>query len=149
MANIPVTNLPVATSLDGTEIAMVVQAGVTSRTTTAAIAALATPVQQPPLAPTYATLTLVPGTSNDVVLPGSADYFLDVAGANDTVTGFVAQRNGQRLTITNISNGVFTLAALLGSASANQFRFPNNVLLLQYQSVTIQYSQGMGKWVIA
>lgn len=94
------------------------------------------------------------GTHNDVVLAGPSDYVVEIdttAGAT-TVTGFVAQRDGQRRTIVNIGANSYTLAALTGSAAANQILLPTNIVLLQNMSYTLQYCAGAaggGKWVPA
>lgn len=93
------------------------------------------------------------GNHNDVPLMGASDEIHDVdctAGAI-TITGFVAQRDGQKLTIRKIDatgNGL-TLAALTGSAAANQFQVIAGGLglPLQYMSATIQWNATVNKWV--
>lgn len=100
--------------------------------------------------PLYGTDAPAAGTFNNVVLPGASDFFLDVdtTAGNVTQTGFVAQRNGQRLTITNTGANLYTLDSLTGSSAANQVRgIPGGVTLVQNQSVSIQYSSDIGKWV--
>lgn len=89
------------------------------------------------------------GTHADNALPGVFDYFLDVdttAGAI-TLNGFVAQTDGQRVTISNTGANPLTLGALAGT-SANQIRASSSTTLLQNDSQTIQYSKAIGKWVI-
>ena len=98
----------------------------------------------------YSTAALT--GSNDVVLPGPSDYVIDVdtsAGAIN-YTGFVAQRDGQRLTFTNVGTGsnLLTLNAINGSSStANQIRLAADAGIVHNQSFSIQYSQGATKWL--
>lgn len=98
------------------------------------------------------TATALTGT-NDVVLPGASDYYIDVsttAGAKN-YTGFVAQRAGQRIYFTNVGTGsnLLTLNALTGSSAANQIAAPTDISCVLNQTVSIQYSKGKGKWIIA
>lgn len=68
-----------------------------------------------------------------------------------TLTGLLAGYDGQRLVVSNVhaSNAV-TLNANSGSSSAaNRFRLATDITLLQYQSLTIQYSSGAGLWISA
>lgn len=97
---------------------------------------------------------LVPsaGAHNNAVLPGPSDYVITVdttAGATN-YTGFVAQRDGQRITfvVTGASN--FTLSALNGgSAAANRIQLSGDLATIQNDSITIQYSLALTKWVQA
>lgn len=91
---------------------------------------------------------------NNVVLPGPSDYVIDVStsGGAITFTGFVGQRDGQRVTFIKSDNSANALqfASLSGSSSAaNQLRIvsPGVSLITQYSSLTIQYSQVLSKWV--
>jgi len=87
------------------------------------------------------------GTYADNVLPGPSDYFLEVTGAGAvTLNGFVAQRDGQKLTISNLSASALTVGALAGTA-ANQVRMSSAITLLQNDSITIQYNTAIGKWI--
>lgn len=89
---------------------------------------------------------------NNVALPGPSDYIIDVDTTSGPIsyTGFVAQRDGQRITFTNVgaTSNLLSFTALSGSsAGANQMRVPTPLSLVEYQSLTIQYSSGLGKWV--
>lgn len=100
----------------------------------------------------YSTsIIITAGTHNDVVLPGPSDYVIAVntAAGAITYTGAVAQRDGQRVTYINTNTGLLTFAALTGSSAANQNQAPSDVSVVQNQSITWQYSTGLGKWVIA
>lgn len=101
--------------------------------------------------PLYSAAALT-GT-NDVVLPGASDYYIDVSTTAGAInfTGFVAQRAGQRIYFTNVGTGVnlLTLQALTGSAAANQIAAPSDISTVLNQTVSIQYSKGKGKWIIA
>lgn len=98
--------------------------------------------------PLYSAVALA--GPNDVVLPGVSDYVISVATGGGAVTfsGFVAQRDGQ--TITLIANGAntLTLNALSGSAAANQIQASGNTATAGNDSITIRYSKGFGKWLI-
>lgn len=101
-------------------------------------------------APLYSAVALT--GANNVVLPGPSDYFIDVdttAGAVN-YTGFVAQRDNQRITFSAIGTGgaALTLAALSGSSSAaNQIRASGTITVAQLDSVTIQHNAALGKWI--
>lgn len=100
--------------------------------------------------PIYATDAPAAGTYNDVVLPGASDYALDVdtAAGNITHTGFIAQRNGQELTISNSGANLYTVDTLVGSAANNQVRgIPGGITLVQFQSVVIKYIATLNKWL--
>ena len=101
--------------------------------------------------PLYATTAPSAGAHNDVALPGPSDYVLDVdttAGAQ-SISGFAAQRDGQRVVVSNTGANLLTLSALTGSSGPNQFRLPTDLALVQNQSATLQYSTGAAKWVTA
>lgn len=101
--------------------------------------------------PLYSSIVATSGAHNNVVLPGPSDYVLDfdtTAGAA-SYSGFVAQRDGQRLTISCTGANNLTLTALAGSTAGNQLRLPTDLSLVQNQTATIQYSAGAGKWVLA
>ena len=89
--------------------------------------------------------------TNNVVLPGASDFYIDVdtTAGNITYTGFVAQRDGQRVTFSNVGANLLTLAALSGSSTGpRQIRAATDLSLIQNQSLTIQYSTGLGKWLV-
>lgn len=93
----------------------------------------------------------VPGNNNNFALPGLSDYFLDVnpSGGSVTFTGFVAQRDGQRLTITNTgTSNTVTVANQNGaSTAANRTRAIADIALgIQNASVTIQYNAAIARW---
>jgi len=87
---------------------------------------------------------------NDVVLPGVSDYVISVNTAGGAVpfSGFVAQRDGQRITL--IANGanLLKLLALQGSAAANQIQASSETDVLGNDSITLAYSKGFGKWLV-
>jgi hypothetical protein len=98
--------------------------------------------------PLYSAAALT-GT-NDVVLPGASDYVIDVSTTAGAVTysGFVAQRDGQKLTFTNTGANLLNFSALTGSAAGNQLCVPTSLACVQNQSYTFQYSTGKGKWLL-
>ena len=91
MANTSISNLAASTALTGTEIVPVVQSGATVRTTTAAIAALAT------------------GSGTVTSVAASVPAFLSVAGSPITTTGTLAiTLSGTALPVLNGGTGVTT-----------------------------------------
>jgi hypothetical protein len=99
--------------------------------------------------PLYATSSPSGGTHADNVLPGYSDYILDydtTAGAV-TLNGFVAQRDGQRITINCTGANNLTIGALSGSAG-NQVRASSGTTIVQNDSFTIQYCAAITAWVV-
>lgn len=91
----------------------------------------------------------VAGTSSNNVLPGPSDYFLDIntaAGAIE-LDGFIAQRDGQRLVISNVGVNVLSIGVNLGTA-ANRLRANAGPLgILPNDSLAIQYVSALSRWV--
>lgn len=101
--------------------------------------------------PLYATTAPAAGTYNNVVLPGASDYAIDVdtAAGDVTHTGFVAQRNGQQVTLSNTGANLYNLSSLTGSAANNQIRtIAGGITLVQFQTVTIQWFDTLNKWLL-
>jgi hypothetical protein len=90
---------------------------------------------------------------NDIVLPGGSDYIYDVnaAGGAINITGFIPQRDGQKLTIRKVdaSANVVTLQSLTGSAAGHQLQIIAGGigLALQYMAVTPQFNATVNAWV--
>lgn len=87
---------------------------------------------------------------NNVVLPGVSDYVIDVStsGGNVNYTGFVAQRDGQRLKLRNTGANLLTVNAMnAGSSAANRVSAVADVSTEQYGSIGLQYSTGAGLWI--
>ena len=98
--------------------------------------------------PLYSASAPAAGTHADNVLSGPSDFFLDVdttAGAI-TLNGFVAQRDGQRLTIS--CTGANNLTVGTGGTAANQVRASSITTLVQNDSVTIQYCAAVSRWIV-
>jgi hypothetical protein len=98
--------------------------------------------------PLYSAAAL-PGT-NDVVLPGVNDYVIDIdttSGAR-TITGFVAQRSWQKITLCTTGVNAVQYNPLTGSAANNQIRLSTGgIATLQNDSITFQYVPTVNKWV--
>lgn len=96
--------------------------------------------------PLYSAAALT-GT-NDVVLPGPSDYVINVATAT-TFTGFVAQRDGQKVTLLFTgSSGLLELTPNATSAAANQISASGTLGCNKFDTLVIQYSTGFGKWLV-
>lgn len=86
--------------------------------------------------------------TNDVALPGASDYVINIAAAV-TFTGFVAQRDGQKITfVFTGGSGLLEFTPLATSAAANQISASGTLGYNPNDSVTIQYSTGFGKWLV-
>jgi UDP-N-acetylmuramyl tripeptide synthase len=140
MANQKISTLPAAAPLIGPELVEVVQGGANVKTTVSAIAAKIT-------TPTYSSAALA-GT-DDVVLPGAGDYVIGVntTAGPITYTGFIAQRDGQRLTFNVMGVNILNFNPRTTSAAANQMQASGLTSVVQFDSITWQYSQGVGKWL--
>lgn len=104
--------------------------------------------------PRFITTSPAAGTFNNVALPGPSDYVWDVntvAGAVD-FSGFIAQRDGQRLYLNCTGANLLQVLALNGgSTAARQVRAATDLALVQNQTLTIQYAAGApggGKWLL-
>lgn len=102
----------------------------------------------------YLNTTIPSGSSNNYDASGNFTISIgvldiDPSAGDATITGLKAGYDGQRVIITNINaTHSLVLAALNGSSSvANQLRLPADITLLQYGSITLQYSTGAGKWL--
>jgi hypothetical protein len=140
MANQKISTLPAAAALVGTELLELVQGGTNVKSTVGAIATeIATP--------TYSAAALT-GTDN-VVLPGSGDYVIsvDTTAGPITYTGFVAQRDGQKLTFNCAGANNLNFSPRTTSAAGNQMQASGISSIVEFDSITWQYSQGVGKWL--
>lgn len=96
--------------------------------------------------PLYSTAALT-GT-NDVVLPGASDYVINIPAAV-VFTGFVAQRDGQKITLLFTgASGLLALTPNATSAAANQISASGTVGCNKFDTLVIQYSTGFGKWLV-
>jgi len=89
---------------------------------------------------------------NNVVLPGPSDYVIDVdaTGGSITYTGFVAQRDGQKITFRksdNSANAVDFTGSSGSSTAANRMQTVSIGLPIQYSTFTIQYNSTLARWV--
>lgn len=101
--------------------------------------------------PLYITSAPATGTFNDVALPGPSDFAWDVdtSAGPVTFTGFVAQRNGQRLYLTATAANLLNLSALTGSAANNQIRaIAGGTTGLQNLTLVLEYISVLNKWLV-
>jgi len=111
MANTSISNLAASAALTGTEIVPVVQTGATVRTTTAAIAALAT------------------GSGTVTSVAASVPAFLSVAGSPITTTGTLAiTLSGTALPVLNGGTGTTTPAIVAGTNVTVSGTWPNQTV---------------------
>lgn len=103
---------------------------------------------------TKALNTVVTAGGNDIVLPGASDYIYDfnAAGGALNVTGFIPQRDGQRLTCRKVdsSGNNISFASLTGSAAGHQLQIPTAglALALQYSALTFRFNSTVNAWVM-
>lgn len=97
--------------------------------------------------PLLSTSAPTAGTHADNVLAGPSDFCLDINTAAGAITlnGFVAQRDGQRLVISNTGANLLTIG--LGGTAANQMRNSSALTLTQNDSITIQYCTALLRWI--
>jgi hypothetical protein len=87
---------------------------------------------------------------NDVVLPGVSDYIIDVDATSGpvTLTGFVAQREWQKITLRTVGGNYVQYNPLTGSAANNQLSLSTGgVAILQNDAITFQHVPTINKWV--
>jgi hypothetical protein len=102
----------------------------------------------------YITAMVPAGTSHDLNPTGwgpSVDVLdIDISAGSAVVTGLRAGYNGQRVVITPVNGGgnTLTLPALTGSSPANQWRVPADMIFLNNNSIQVQYSTGVGAWLV-
>lgn len=91
------------------------------------------------------------GTIHNLALPGASDYALDIntAAGNVDISGFVAQRNGQRIYLSNTgANLLQALANNVGSVAANRVRAATDLAVIQNQTLTLEWFSGLSRWLI-
>lgn len=95
-------------------------------------------------------ITEVAGQYDNYVLPGPSDYILDfdTSAGNVDFSGFIAQRDGQKLYLNNTGPGLVQVLALNGGSTAlRQVRIPSDLAIVENQTLTLMYSNGVGKWL--
>lgn len=100
----------------------------------------------------YASSTPTAGTHNDNVLPGASDYVLDYdcTAGNVNLGGFIAQRDGQTITVRkkDATANVLTVTAATGSAGNQVQYFADSSLEQQYAYITLQHNATLNAWVV-
>lgn len=100
--------------------------------------------------PLFSASAPAAGTINNLVLPGASDFALDIdttLGDVD-ITGFVAQRNGQTLYVSNTGPNLLQfLVDNVGSVAANRVRGPSDLGVVQNQTQTIKWFSGLSRWL--
>lgn len=97
----------------------------------------------------HETLTAASGATHDQALANASDQILDIdttAGAA-TFDTFVAQRDGQRITISCTGANALNIGGAGGTA-ANRIRQSGAITLLTNDSITIQYCNAISRWVV-
>jgi len=142
MANQKISTLPAAVALVGSELIELVQGG-------ANVKASIDFLKQASITK-YALSGLTTGTYTDNALPGLYDYAIDY----DTTTGdieldgWVAQRDGQIVTHSNIGANLLKIGVNLGAA-ANRLRAnAGPLVVLQNDSLTMQYIAAISRWIV-
>lgn len=145
-AGIKVTDLPAADlPLDGTEIFMVIQDGISKQVPADDVINVGTGVL------TYASPA---GASNDVVPPGFDESIafleVDTNAGNAQWTGLLAGEHNQRVIVTNTGPNQLRLDANnVGSAANNRFRAASNLILLTNMSTEVVYcAEGVNRWLV-
>lgn len=144
MADQKISTLSPATALTGAELIEAVQGGNNVKVAMSAVLAL----------PSFATQAPAAGTITDMALPGQADYVYDIdtTAGNVVIASVIPERDGQRVTYSNIGPNLLQIEFFAGSVG-NQIRGSGgNATLEEDDSLTIQYCQeinsGQGAWVV-
>lgn len=95
------------------------------------------------------TEALPAGTTNDLALDPSTGFLdIDTTAGNVTLTGMIAEFDGQIVVVSNSAGGnLLTLASLTGSAADNQYRLPIDVTLTSNDGIAFRYSDAIGVWI--
>lgn len=101
----------------------------------------------------YLSVAVPAGTTHDFMPAGltpAITYLdLDTAGGNATLTGIDGGFNGRRLIVSNTGANLLDLVTGGSSAPANEFRLPTTPFtIIQNQSVTLEYVEGIQKWIV-
>lgn len=148
---VPISTLPAAAALSGTELVPVVQAGVTSRTTAQDIADLGggggfggsvdyTGVVTPAALPGGVTNNWAPALAGVSRINASSS-------ADATVTGLAGGTDGRLLFVTNLTGFVLTLPPEdAGSAAANRFASNGDTLIPPNCSAAFLYVGAINRW---
>ncbi len=98
-----------------------------------------------------ATIVAAAGTTNNLVIPAGVSVLdFDLTAGNATITGIVAEFDGQELILItgHVSNQLTLTAEDAGSSAANRFRIiSSGLLLLQNLPVTIKWYAALNRWV--
>lgn len=90
------------------------------------------------------------GAVDDLALDAEIGFLdIDTSDGAATITGIVAQRDGQIIVVSCVGSNPLTIAALdSGSSAGNQIRASSDLTLLQWDSLTLRYSAQIEKWVV-
>ncbi len=91
------------------------------------------------------------GAHNNVALPGASDYALDIdtTVGNCDISGFIAQRNGQKLYLSNTGANLLQVLAASGlSDPENRIRAATDLALVTDQTLTLQWFSGIERWIL-
>ncbi len=96
------------------------------------------------------TLVVAAGTVNDVVIAaGIGALDLNPTSGNTSISGIVAEFDGQELSVSNIhASNLVTLLSLSGSSAAgNQFRIVADLTIAPGDTLSIKKFTSIGKWL--
>ena len=102
--------------------------------------------------PVHASAAVAAGATNDFALTGASDFYLDLLtnSGDSNITGFIAQRDGQKLYITNTGFNALVINALNGGSQANnQIRAATDIGIIHNETACFIFSIGVGKWLVA
>jgi hypothetical protein len=137
---VPIPQLGPANPLDGTELVVVEQTGVTRRTTTGALGG--------GFITSKLAVALAAGGTNDWAPAIAGVTRLEVTAAGvATVTGLAGGTDGKVIIVTNVGGNDFTLMAQdPGSVAANRFASNGDTLLQAGWSAQFIYSAALSRW---
>ncbi len=97
-----------------------------------------------------ATLPVVVGNNNDVVLANFSVFRVPILGGGISITGFTAGNDGRILTVLNGSGQTLTLVNQLTSSANNQITTGTNanITIANNGSVSLMYNATFTKWLV-
>lgn len=142
---IKVSQLTETTTLDGTELLMIVQSGTSRRTTIADIVGGGVTVRLGG----ELTFTASAGANNNVSFGAYNRLLVDTSAGAASITGIQAGDNGQLCVVTNQGSSDLTLVVQSASSTAaNRLYGITDLTLPQFGSKLLQYSNTLTRWVI-
>lgn len=101
------------------------------------------------LVPLYSASSLAAGTYANNTFASASDYILGINPTGTVVlNGFVAQKDGQRVTVYNSGSGTIQLGVAAGGSGNQISANAGPLVILPKDTITIQYVAAIAAWII-